>query len=148
MFPQLLPVFASFESRNVRYLVIGGVAAIYYGVNRLTNDLDLLIEPTAANAGAPLASLEEAQFGSAALTNVEELLKTDITILKDRVRIDIFTRTPGASFAEAWERREVFLYQGVPVNIIAMPDLLAAKRAAGRQIDLDDVRRLEASTGS
>ena len=143
MFPQLLPVFASFESRKVRYLVIGGVAVIYYGVNRLTNDLDILIEPTAENARGLLAGLEEARFGSAALTNVEELLKTDITILKDRVRIDIFTHTPGVTFSEAWDRREVFIYEGVPVNIIARADLLAAKRAAGREVDLEDIRRLE-----
>lgn len=148
MFPQLAPVFGSFHKRNARYLVIGGVAAIYYGVNRLTNDLDVLIDPELENARAILAGLEEARFGTAALITAEDLVKTDVTILKDRVRIDIFTHIPGVVFTEAWERRQMFDYEGVPVNMIAKADLLAAKRAAGRQIDLDDIRRLEAAAGS
>lgn len=34
---------------GVRFIIVGGQAAIYYGVRRGTGDLDLLIEPTAQN---------------------------------------------------------------------------------------------------
>jgi hypothetical protein len=43
------------SSHRVEYLVIGGVAAIAYGVPRLTLDIDLLIRPTRANVEALLA---------------------------------------------------------------------------------------------
>ena len=43
-------VFKSFESRDVRYVVIGGIAAILHGVPRATFDLDILIEATEENA--------------------------------------------------------------------------------------------------
>lgn len=46
MLNQLKGVFASFQQHNVRYVVIGGIAAVLHGVPRATFDLDLLIEPT------------------------------------------------------------------------------------------------------
>jgi len=35
---------------NVKYLVIGGIAAVLHGVPRATFDLDILIEATSENA--------------------------------------------------------------------------------------------------
>lgn len=51
--PQLPPDFKEFLhfclDREVRFLVIGGMAVIHYGYPRLTLDLDLWIEPTEKN---------------------------------------------------------------------------------------------------
>jgi len=43
-------VFASFQRHEVKYVVIGGIASVLYGVPRATFDLHLLIEATPANA--------------------------------------------------------------------------------------------------
>ena len=48
MLNQLGEVFASFQKHQVKYLVIGGVAAVLYGVPRATFDLDILIDPVQA----------------------------------------------------------------------------------------------------
>jgi len=42
---------------EVRFLLIGGQAAIYYGVNRNTGDLDILIEPTQSNGSKLIKAL-------------------------------------------------------------------------------------------
>jgi hypothetical protein len=42
---------------------------------------------------------------TASLTNVEEILSNQITIFKDRVRIDVQTSTPCLRFQDAWKRR-------------------------------------------
>ena len=39
-------LFTSLEKHNVRYVVIGGIAAILHGVPRMTGDIDLFIETT------------------------------------------------------------------------------------------------------
>ncbi len=44
MLNRLRDVFASFQKHKVKYLVIGGVAAVLHGVPRATFDLDILIE--------------------------------------------------------------------------------------------------------
>lgn len=42
MLNRLKDVFKSFEQCNVRYVVIGGIAAMLHGVPRATFDLDIL----------------------------------------------------------------------------------------------------------
>jgi hypothetical protein len=50
MLNRLQDVFKFFQQHEVRYMVIGGVASVLYGVPRATFDLDILIEATTENA--------------------------------------------------------------------------------------------------
>ncbi len=143
MLNQLKGVFSSFENHQVRYLVIGGIASVLYGVPRATFDLDILIEATPENAERLLAALEEANLGTAALVSVEELLAHEITIFKDKIRIDVQTFTPGIKFHSAWNNREIMVHQGQDFYVVSKSDLIASKRAAGREVDLADVSLLE-----
>jgi hypothetical protein len=127
----------------VKYVVIGGIAAVLHGVPRATFDLDILIEATPANARRLLDALLEAKLGTATLTTAEELLAQEITIFKDRVRIDVQTATRGLRFGDAWDRRVTMEYQGQAFQVVSRDDLIASKRGAGRQVDLEDVRLLE-----
>jgi len=145
MLNRLKGVFASFQKHEVRYLVIGGIASILYGVPRATFDLDILIEPTAPNVRKMLDALLEAGMGTATLTTPEELLSNEITVFKDKVRIDVQTSTPGLIFPGAWKRRETMVYQGQAFFVVNKKDLIATKRASGRKVDLSDVRLLEIS---
>jgi Nucleotidyltransferase of unknown function (DUF6036) len=143
MLNRLKDVFASFEKHDVRYLVIDGIAAVLYGVPRATFDLDILIEASAENAKRLLAALEEAGLGTALLTSTEEVLQHEITVFQDRVRVDVQTRTPGLEFAEAWRSRVEMVFEGQKLLVVSRAALIAAKRAAGRAVDLEDVRLLE-----
>jgi hypothetical protein len=145
MLNRLQDVFASLNRHNVRYVVIGGIAAVLHGVPRATFDLDLLIEASRDNAEQLLAALLGAGLGTAALTTATEILDNEITVFKDRVRIDVQTSTPGLLFADAWQRRTIMSYHGESFPVASRADLIAAKRAAGRPIDLEDVRLLELS---
>ena len=143
MLNRLLDVFKSFQQHEVRYVVIGGVASVLYGVPRATFDLDILIEASTENAQRLLAALMDAGFGTAALTDAQDVVAHEITVLNDRVRIDVQTWTPGLAFQDAWRRRKTMTYQGQDFFIVSREDLIASKRAAGREVDLDDVRLLE-----
>ena len=74
---------------------------------------------------------------------VEEVLGTEITVFKDRIRLDVQTFTPGLIFVSAWERRVTMKYKDQPFFVVAREDLIASKRASGREVDLEDVRILE-----
>ena len=147
MFDQLKVVFESLNSHQVKYLVIGGVAAIIHGHPRNTFDLDILIEPTVENARRLLDALLAIGFGTAALTTPENLVATEITVFRDRLSIDVQTSTPGLDFSGAWSRREVMEAHGVKFIVVSLDDLLASKRAAGRPKDLLDVEALEPDDG-
>jgi hypothetical protein len=143
MLDQLQSVFASFQRYEVKYLVIDGIAAVLYGVPRATFDLDILIEPNGDNSQRLLDALANAKLGTASMTTAEEILATEITVFKDRIRLDVQTSTPGLVFAGAWERRVTMSYRGQQFYVVARDDLIASKRAAGRTVDLEDVRILE-----
>ena len=143
MLNRLKDVFASFQKHEVRYIVIGGIASVLYGIPRATFDLDILIEATPENTQRLLDALLEAGMGTASLTNVEEILSNEITLFKDRVRIDVQTSTPGLSFQDAWAHRNTLEYQGQSFYVASRDDLISSKKAAGRKVDLDDVRLLE-----
>jgi hypothetical protein len=127
----------------VKYVVIGGIAAILHGVPRATFDLDILIEATPDNAQRLLDALLDAGLGTAALTSSGDLLANEITVFKDRVRVDVQTSTPGVRFVDAWSHRRTVAYQGQEFFILAKEDLIRSKRAAGRPVDLEDVRLLD-----
>lgn len=143
MLNRLTAVFASFRRHRVEYLVIGGIAAVLYGVPRATFDLDILVEASGGNAQRLLDALTEAGLATASLTSADELLANEITVFQDRVRIDVQTWTPGLMFETAWERRNEMEYGGQPFYVVSREDLISSKRAAGRDVDLQDVRLLE-----
>ncbi|MCL4868378.1 MAG: nucleotidyltransferase [Anaerolineae bacterium] len=143
MLNQLQGVYSSLQKHQVKYLTIGGIAAILYGVPRATFDLDLLIEATSENAQRLLDAFLDAGLGTASLITAEGLLAHEITIFRDRVRIDVQTETPGIRFADAWQRRETMKYGKQEFYVLSREDLIASKRAAGRDKDIEDVRLLE-----
>src|SRR5919205_3159930 len=129
MLNRLLDVFASFQKNKVRYLVIGGIAAVLHGVPRATFDLDILIEASPDNAQRLLDALTEANFATATLITADELLAHEITIFRDRVRIDVQTSTPGIKFEDAWQRRVTMTYQGREFYVASKEDVIWSKRA-------------------
>lgn len=143
MLNRLRGVFASLHCHEVKYVVIGGIAAGLHGVPRATFDPHILIEATADNARRLLDAFLDAGLGAAALTTPEQLLADEITIFKDIVRIDVQTSTPGIEFDDAWNRRCTMTYQGQDSHVVSREDLIASKRAAGREVDLADVDLLE-----
>jgi hypothetical protein len=147
MLDRLTGVFASLSSHDVRYLVIGGIAAGLHGVPRATFDLDILLDATPENARRLLDALADAGLGTAALITAEELLAEEITVFQDRVRIDVQTSTPGLTFQPAWERRQTMQYRGQDMPVACREDLIASKLAAGRPVDLEDVRLLRLAEG-
>ena len=147
MLNRLLDVFASFQKHKVKYLVIGGIAAVLHGVPRATFDLDILIEASSDNARQLLDALIEANFATAMMITADELLAHEITIFRDRVRIDVQTSTPGIKFGDAWRNKVTMSYQGQEFYVAAKEDVIASKRAAGREKDLEDVRMLEIDHG-
>lgn len=145
MLNRLQGVFRCLQKNEVQYVVIGGIAAVLHGVPRATFDLDILIEAMAENTQRLLNALLEAGLGTAAMTSAEEILAHELTVFKDFVRIDVQTSTPRLEFEEAWTEREVMTYQQQTFYVVSREHLIRSKRAAGRDVDLADVRMLELS---
>lgn len=142
-FKELLEVF---NANNVKYLLVGAHAVMYYTEPRYTKDLDLWVEASADNSGKVYRAL--AKFGAP----ISELQPADFAaeghfyqMGVEPARVDILMSISGVAFSAAWKNKVSTKIEGVDVHIIAISDLLAAKKAAGRPEDLLDVERLQLS---
>ena len=135
--------FESFNTHNVRYLVVGGYAVIYHTGPRATVDIDVLIEASPENAKRVMTALSGFGFGGIGLKEADFATPGQTVQLGyPPNRIDINTSITGVDFAQAHARRCTSTYGGIPVAYIGLEDLLRNKEAVGRDKDLLDVKLL------
>jgi len=145
-------VCAALNRAKAGYLVIGGVACILHGYGRATDDIDILIERTAANAARVLTALTKLGYGFAREWNPAELLKRPITVIGDDPRVDVFTIAWRVKYEDVAPRAQTVRVSGVPIPLIALDDLIETKRT-GRLQDaadieaLEEIRRIRAARG-
>jgi hypothetical protein len=139
-FKALLKVF---NDNQVNYLIVGGYAVMKHSEPRFTKDLDLWIEASEQNAARAFDALRE--FGAP----LNGLTPDDFAhegffyqMGRPPARVDIFMSIEGVSFRDAWANRVVGNFDGTPATFISRPDLIIAKKAAGRPQDLIDVDAL------
>ncbi len=58
------------------------------------------------------------------------------------IRIDIITKLKGLDFEDALKHSLAEEMEGLRVIYLNLPDLIQAKKAAGRYKDLDDIEKL------
>jgi predicted nucleotidyltransferase len=131
------------NSHNVEYLLVGGHAVAFHGHPRFTGDIDFFIRMTPSNVQRLLTVLSAFGFGSLGITK-NDLLKPKriLQLGHPPNRIDILTSISGVDFDSAWESRVESSMDNQPVIIIGWNDLLRNKKAAGRQKDLADLKKL------
>ena len=137
-------IVASLNRHHVDFMIIGGFAVVYHGHMRATKNLDLYIRRTEENAKRAVAALEEVGFGSPTMTPEVFTADNGISLGARPLQIDVMSNLRGIVFDEAWARRETGSFGRETVNYISREDLISNKRAAGRPVDLDDARELEA----
>lgn len=142
--PDFRDLLQCLNDAKTRFLIVGGYALILHTEPRFTKDLDVWVEPTAANAartwralslfGAPLVGVSMSDFATPG---------TYYLVGVPPNRVDIITAIDGVEFAAAWKRRAKSGYAGQEVGFLSLADLIRNKRAVGRPQDLIDVRKLE-----
>jgi len=143
---------------QVRYVVVGGLAMLLHGVDRLTADLDLVVDLVPAEAERavrallaagmkPMVPVDPLRFADAA-TRAHWREQQGMVVLSfwdpghRRPTVDVFTDNP-LPFDLLWSTSEVLDAGGAPCRVASIAHLIALKRLAGRPRDLEDVRRLE-----
>jgi hypothetical protein len=156
---QFEKVFGALQRAGVRFIVVGGVAAVAHGVVRYTNDLDLVLAFDEKNLRDGVAALSACGFKAKIPVSAEEFAKAEnrhrwavekgmivfqmALFTEDDLPIDIFVEPP-FSFDEEYARAIHYeLAPDVFVPVVAVERLIAMKKLAGRPRDLDDVAKLE-----
>ena len=139
---RLATVCGLLNTAGVRYVVVGAFAVALHGVVRATKDIDILIEPTLANAKRTLKALGGLPFGIARELDPSEVAIRPITIVGDDPRVDILTLAWSVRYADAAPKAEKIAIDGVDVPFADLDTLIRTKQT-GRFQDLADVESLE-----
>jgi hypothetical protein len=144
---------AALVEADVRFVVIGGVAAGLHGAGRATFDLDICYDPSQANRqrlarvlagwGAYLRGVEP---GLPFTMDARQFLITPVmTLTTSSGDLDVMDRVAGVGEFPAVLAQSVETRVGdVSFRILDLPGLVAAKRASARRKDLDQLPELEA----
>lgn len=131
-----------FSRHGVRYLFIGKSGAILLGYPDTTQDADLYLDKSPANARAVVAALKELGFALGDREAYElERGKDFVQLRHGPFDVDLVFAPDGIErFADAWERRVDV--EGFPV--CHPDDIIASKAAANRLKDRESLPRLRA----
>jgi hypothetical protein len=133
----------SLDAANVDFLIVGGWAVISHGYVRTTKDLDIWIEAEMHESRKVIHVLNALGYP----TEVDTIMRLSVekSVLRldhEPMGIDLMTSCDGCHWSTAWRRRQIVELDGITVPILSLRDLRAAKRAAGRYRDLDDLENL------
>jgi predicted nucleotidyltransferase len=118
---------------NVKFIIIGGHAAIYYGVNRNTGDLDILIEPSSENGERLIKALENIKLEIPDIRPEEFTQKLVLSFGLEPDAVDILNYTPGIDFESAHANSILVNFSGLNINMIDIRDLIRNKESLQRK---------------
>jgi hypothetical protein len=152
-------LFALLAAAKIRFVLVGGLALVLHGLDRLTADVDLVIDLSAESAQAAVQALTAA--GYRALAPVDPIALADPTQRREwqtvrnmqvfsfwdssntRPTVDIIL-SPAVPLDELWTSAAVVNLGGHAVHVASIEHLIRMKAAAGRPQDLADIERLRA----
>ena len=142
-FEKLLALLAD---SGVRFIVVGGVAVTLNGYVRLTEDVDILLEPSRSNIDQFLAAMSGFGEGFA-----RELSGDDFTDEEGAIRIveeveqcqvDAFTRLGGQHYGDLLTDAETFRMGTRDIHYASRAALIRLKQRSVREKDRLDVMAL------
>jgi predicted nucleotidyltransferase len=129
------------NKNNVKYLLLGGWAVGIYGAPRATADLDVFIAIDDENIGKLQKALYE--FGAPTVPNdhFKEIGRV-YRMGRSPIRIEIINQASGIDFKDCYQNRKILTVDDMDIPVIGINDLLANKKAAGRDKDNADLKNL------
>lgn len=152
-----LGIFKRFNEEGIRYLVVGGMAVNFYGIPRMTYDIDVLLDLADENVEKFVRLLKEWGFKPKVPVDIQDFARQDKRkewIVEKNMKafnlvnpswaireIDVIIDSP-INYAEARGRAVMIELQGISIPMVGLDDLIRMKADTGRQQDEADVRYL------
>ena len=133
--PDWLAFFECLLDARVDFVLVGGLAVGIHAEPRATDDLDVFVRPTLANARRLRAALIAFGFGDATPTAQRLAIPQRVFMIgRKPLRIDMLNAIDGVRFDDAWRNRVEVTIDRVRIPVIGRGELIANK--TGRRPDL------------
>lgn len=129
------------ESEGVEYALIGGYALALQGIVRLTEDVDVLVEPSLENSRRWVRALSKLPDGAARELEGDDTLHEELYAIRinDEFTVDVMNSASGYS----WQQLLPYRKRLEGINVLSLEGLLLMKKA-GRlkdQADAEAIRK-------
>ncbi len=129
---------------QVEYILVGGYAVIIRGYSRSTGDMDIWVNKTDLNYDKLQAAIIE--FGLPGEAIIKDQFFSDefdvFSFGRPPFAIEIMTAVKGLDFMSTYKLSTIEQVDNIEVRIIHLNQLIQAKKAAGRNKDLNDIENL------
>jgi predicted nucleotidyltransferase len=149
----LLDLVAGLNAAEIRFIIVGGVAATVHGSRRVTDDLDILFDTGLDNLERLSAVLAHwhayprgVEPGLPFIMDAQTLRGAEVlTLATDRGLLDLMAVVRGVgTYAKALPATVAVDLPSGRVRVLSLAQLIAAKRAANRPKDREHLIELEA----
>lgn len=126
----LRSIVPKLEQSEIPYMVTGSIAAAYYGLNRTTYDLDIVISATADKLKNLIELLPKDQYYAVLQDALDAYRHRSMFNVLDTTsgwKIDFILTKPARFHEEAFQRRLAVAFDGVPTSVISAEDLILSK---------------------
>ncbi len=156
-----LEIFKTFNQRNIKYIIVGGVAINLHG---MTYDIDLLLDMTDANIKLFIDLMKEWGFKPRVPVSIDDFINKDkrrewvqnknmkaFTLINPDwaiSEIDVIIDSP-IDYKKVSENSVKLKVNDVLLPVISIDDLIEMKKETGRthdQIDIEYLQRLKDAT--
>jgi hypothetical protein len=144
---ELLKFWRSLNQNGVLYIMVGGVATIFHGYSRMTEDIDIWIKDTVENRRSLRTAFREYGMGDFFMIERLQIVPGWTYFhLNNGIRLDLMINVKGLEdlgFDSCLEVASVAEIYDVKVPFLHLNHLLSAKKAANRPKDQLDITYLE-----
>lgn len=153
-----LGIFKELNKEKIKYIVVGGMAVNFYGIPRMTYDIDLLLDLDDKNLKRFLKLMKEWNFKPKVPVDIMDFAnkrKRNDWIKNKNMKafnlvnpawaiseIDIIINTP-VDYKKAVKNLKFIKFQDVSVPTMSINDLILMKRESGRKQDKEDINNLK-----
>lgn len=136
-----------FIVHNVDFILIGGHAAVFYGVRRTTSDMDILVRPTIENGKRILKAFQDLKLSIEGIQEEDFTKEQVFTFGVEPEAVDIITFSRGISIEDVFKNSIVKKLDDLKIRIIDIRDLLRNKENLNRSgeknlVDQQDILAL------
>jgi hypothetical protein len=122
---------ALLDAEGARWALIGGYAIAAHGFVRFSDDVDILVDPSPANARRWIAALAKLPDGATLeLVGQEDLFEREghyAIRINDEFTVDVMPSACGHGWAELERFVEQRVVDGVPLSLLGLEGLLLTK---------------------
>jgi hypothetical protein len=143
-YQDVLRIAELLEREHVEYALIGGYALALQGIVRLTEDVDVLVEPTLENARRWVRALSNLPDGAARELAGDDTLHEEFYAIRinDEFTVDVMNSASGFT----WQELVPYRKRIDGINVLSLEGLLRLKQG-GRLKDRADAEMIRRALG-